>query len=224
MGQVYLQKLDQPDQAEFRLTQALELNPGYVPALISLTELYKGRRDWLKAARNLESAVEYSTFKLEKTNLAAEAGFIYFEELDKKDKAVALFAKVLEIDPEHVKVGRVLGQIYYDDGNFAGADPIYDVLTRKTEQLGLSEPDQRDLFLRAAKVARKLGNADRPSSTTARPSTSTRPTATCSSAWPTCCSRRRTGRRRSSCTRRSWSSTARPRARRRRSSSTTASA
>jgi tetratricopeptide (TPR) repeat protein len=161
MGQVYLQKLDQPDQAEFRLTQALELNPGYVPALISLTELYKGRRDWLKAARNLESAVEYSTFKLEKTNLAAEAGFIYFEELDKKDKAVALFAKVLDIDPEHVKVGRVLGQIYYDDGNFAGADPIYDVLTRKTEQLGLSEPEQRDLFLRAAKVARKLGNADR---------------------------------------------------------------
>jgi tetratricopeptide (TPR) repeat protein len=161
MGQVYLQKLDQPDQAEFRLTQALELNPGYVPALISLTELYKARRDWLKAARNLEAAVEYSTFKLEKTNLAAEAGFIYFEELDKKDKAVALFAKVLELDPEHVKVGRVLGQIYYDDGNFAGADPIYDVLTRKTEQLGLSEQEQRDLFLRAAKVARKLGNADK---------------------------------------------------------------
>ena len=161
MGQVYLQKLEQPDQAEFRLTQALELNPGYVPALISLTELYKARRDWLKAARNLETAVEYSTFKLEKTNLAAEAGFIYYEELDKKDKAVALFAKVLELDPEHVKVGRVLGQIYYDDGNFAGADPIYDVLTRKTDQLGLTEQEQRDLFLRAAKVARALGNADK---------------------------------------------------------------
>jgi tetratricopeptide (TPR) repeat protein len=94
MGQVYQQKLDQPDQSEFRLTQALEINPGYVPALISLAELYKNRRDWLKAARNLEAAVEYSTFKLEKTNLAAEAGFIYYEELDKKDKAVALFAKV----------------------------------------------------------------------------------------------------------------------------------
>ena len=161
MGQVFQQKLDQPDQSEFRLTQALELNPGYVPALISLTELYKTRRDWLKAARNLEAAVEYSTSKLEKTNLAAEAGFIYFEELDKKDKAVALFAKVLELDPEHVKVGRVLGQLYYDDGNFAGADPIYDVLTRKTDQLGLNEPDQRDLFLRAAKVARKLGNSDK---------------------------------------------------------------
>ena len=161
MGQVYQQKLDQADQSEFRLTQALEINPGYVPALISLAELYKNRRDWLKAARNLEAAVEYSTFKLEKTNLAAEAGFIYYEELDKKDKAVALFAKVLELDPEHVKVGRVLGQIYYDDNNFVGADPIYDVLTRKTEQLGLSEPDQRDLFLRAAKVARALGNSEK---------------------------------------------------------------
>jgi tetratricopeptide (TPR) repeat protein len=161
MGQVYQQKLEQPDQSEFRLTQALELNPGYVPALISLAELYKARRDWLKAARNLESAVEYSNFKLEKTNLAAEAGFIYYEELDKKEKAVALFAKVLELDPEHVKVGRVLAQIYYDDGNFTGADPIYDVLIRKTDQLGLGESDQRDLLLRAARVARKLGNSDK---------------------------------------------------------------
>jgi tetratricopeptide (TPR) repeat protein len=161
MGQVYQQKLEQPDQSEFRLTQALELNPGYVPALISVAELYKGRRDWLKAARNLESAVDYSNSKLEKTALAAEAGFIYYEELDKKEKAVGLFAKVLDLDPEHVKVGRVLAQIYYDDGNFAGADPIYDVLIRKTDQLGLSEADQRDLLLRAAKVARKLGNADK---------------------------------------------------------------
>ena len=161
MGQVYMDKLGQPDQAEFRLTQASELDPGYVPALVSLAELYKSRRDWLKAARSLESAFGYSNTKLEKIALAAEAGFIYFEELENKDKAVSLFAEVLKLDPEHVKVGRVLGQIYYDDGKFADADPIFDVLSRKTDQLGLSEQDQRDLFLRAAKVARKLGNSDK---------------------------------------------------------------
>jgi tetratricopeptide (TPR) repeat protein len=161
MGQVYMDKLGQPDQAEFRLTQATEIDPGYVPALVSLAELYKSRRDWLKAARNLETAFGYSQTKLEKIALAAEAGFIYYEELENKDKAVSLFAEVLKLDPEHVKVGRVLGGIYYDDGRFGEADPIFDVLTRKTDQLGLSDQDQRDLFLRAAKVARKLGNTDK---------------------------------------------------------------
>ncbi|MCY1010299.1 tetratricopeptide repeat protein [Nannocystis pusilla] len=161
MGQVYQEKLGQLDEAERRLTQATEIDPGYVPAIVSLAELYKGRRDWLKAARNLEAAFGYSNTKLEKIALAAEAGFIYYEELENKEKAVALFAEVLKLDPEHVKVGRVIGQIYYDEGRFADADPIFDVLTRKADQLGLGDQDQRDLYLRAAKVARKLGNGDK---------------------------------------------------------------
>ncbi|HEY8379115.1 MAG TPA: tetratricopeptide repeat protein, partial [Nannocystis sp.] len=160
-GQVFMEKLGQPEEAERRLTLAIEIDPGYVPAIVSLAELYKSRRDWLKAARNLEAAFGYATTMLEKIAFAAEAGFIYHEELENKDKAVALFAEVLKLDPEHVRVGRVVSGIYYDEGRYAEADPIFDVLTRKTDQLGLSEQDQRDLYLRAAIVARKLGNTDK---------------------------------------------------------------
>ncbi|MEZ4452382.1 MAG: tetratricopeptide repeat protein [Nannocystaceae bacterium] len=161
MGQVLLGKLREPSAAEMRLTQALELDPGHVPALVGLAELYKSRNDWLKAARNLESAADYSKNKLEKTNLAAEAGFIYYEELDDREKATSLFAKVLELDPEHVRSGKILAQIYFDDRNFNGADPIFDMLTRKVEVLELDDRDQRDLFLRAAKVAREVGKGEK---------------------------------------------------------------
>ncbi|HRI06204.1 MAG TPA: tetratricopeptide repeat protein [Nannocystaceae bacterium] len=161
LGQVLMTKLGEPGQAEMRLTQALEVEPGHVPALVGLAELYKSRRDWLKAARNLEMAADYARNKLEKTNHAAEAGFIYYEELDSREKATSLFAKVLELDPEHVRAGKILAQIYFEDRNFDAADPIFDMLTRKVETLELGDRDQRDLFLQAAKVARATNKTEK---------------------------------------------------------------
>ncbi|MBK8260921.1 MAG: tetratricopeptide repeat protein [Nannocystis sp.] len=161
LGEVLLNKLGDAGPAEMRLTQALEVEPGHVPALVGLAELYKSRRDWLKAARNLEMAAECARNKLEKTNYAAEAGFVFYEELDDRPRATALFAKVLDLDPEHVRSGKVLSQIYFEDKKFEAADPIFDMLTRKVETLELSDRDQRDLFLQAAKVARAVGKPDK---------------------------------------------------------------
>lgn len=161
MGRVLHEKLMSSDEAELRLNQALSLEPSHVPALVLLAEIYKSRADWLKAARTLETASEFSNNMLEKTTLAAEAAFINYEELENRAHAVELFAKTMTYDPEHIRVGRVLAGIYVEEGNAVQADPIYDMLTRKVEQLELDEEEQRDLFLHAAKVARSLGNADK---------------------------------------------------------------
>lgn len=161
MGRVLHEKLLNSDEAELRLNQALSLDPGHVPALIVLADIYKSRADWLKASRTLETASEYSSNRLEKTNLAAEAAFINFEELDNRERAIELFAKTLEYDPEHVRVGRVLVDVYFEEDRFEELDPILDMLTRKVDQLDLDDIEQRELFLRAAKVARQLGNSDK---------------------------------------------------------------
>ncbi|MBP7288872.1 MAG: tetratricopeptide repeat protein [Nannocystaceae bacterium] len=161
IARVQHQKLGESEQAEYRLSQALEVDPSYVPALILLAEIYKQRGDWLKAARTLEVAGEYSHNPLERTNLTAEAAFINHEELDHREKAVELFAKTMALDPEHTKVGSVLAEIYYEGGHFAYCDPIYDMLTRKVDALELDDDQQRELFLRAAKTARTLGNAEK---------------------------------------------------------------
>jgi tetratricopeptide (TPR) repeat protein len=161
MGRVLHQKLGSAEDAELRLTQALDINPGHVPAMVLLAEIYKERHDWLKASRVLEAASDYATNHIEKTNLSAEAAFINHEELDDENKAVQLFTKTLSFDPEHAKVGKVLAGILYDREDYSGADPIFDMLTRKVEVLALEPDEQRDLYLRAAKAARALGNADK---------------------------------------------------------------
>jgi len=161
MGRVLHEKLLNSEEAELRLNQALGLDPGHVPALVVLADIYKSRADWLKASRTLEAASEHSTNPLEKTNLASEAAFINFDELDDRAHAVELFAKTLEYDPEHVRVGRVLVDIYLEEDRYEAADPILDMLTRKVDQLELDDIEQRELFLRAAKVARRLGNPDK---------------------------------------------------------------
>jgi tetratricopeptide (TPR) repeat protein len=132
-----------------------------VPALIILAELYKSRADWLKAARTLQTASECSVNSYEKTGLAADAGFIYLEELEDKNNATTMFATAINIDPEHVKVGKTLSRIYFDNGEFKLADPIYDMLARKSEQLELDDDEMREMYLRAAKVARKLGDGEK---------------------------------------------------------------
>ena len=161
MGRVHFQKLEDHDEAERRLNDALTIDPGHVPALVILAELYKSRMDWLKAARMLQTASDCATNNFEKTNLAAEAGFIFLEELEDRDSATSLFATAIAIDPEHVKVGKVLAAVYYEASAHAEADPIFDMLARKSDQLDLDDEEQRELYLRAAKVARKLGDGDK---------------------------------------------------------------
>ncbi|NJK30989.1 MAG: tetratricopeptide repeat protein [Deltaproteobacteria bacterium] len=161
MGRVYFSKLEDWESAERRLNDALTIDPGHVPALIILSELHKGRGDWLKAARTLQTASDYSNNNYEKTQLAAEAGFIYLEQLEDENSAVTMFGTAITLDPEHVKVGKVLSRIYFERERYQDADPIFDMLARKSEQLELEDDELRELYLRAARVARKLGNGDK---------------------------------------------------------------
>jgi len=161
MGRVLHEKIMDSEEAEVRLNQALTFDPGYVPALVLLADIHRGRGDWLKASRTLETASEYSSNTLERTKLASEAAFINYEQLDDRNRAIDLFARTLQYDPEHVAVGRVLADIYIEGQHYSAADPILDMLTRKVEQLELDDDAQRDLFMRAAQVARALGNGEK---------------------------------------------------------------
>jgi tetratricopeptide (TPR) repeat protein len=161
MGRVYFEKLEDQDQAELRLNEALTIDPGHVPALSVLAELYRSRHDWLKAARALQTASECTHNAVEKTRFAADAGFIQLDQLENADAALNLFARALEVDPEYVPVAKVLARMYYEQERWADAEPVFDVLARKSDQLELDDDDLRDLYLRAAAVARHCGDTDK---------------------------------------------------------------
>jgi tetratricopeptide (TPR) repeat protein len=68
-----------------------------------------------------------------------------------------VFARVMELDPENVRVGTVLSKVYYEAGNYVAAAPIFEMLVRKAVGAPISVKAHVELCLRAARVERLLG-------------------------------------------------------------------
>jgi serine/threonine protein kinase/Tfp pilus assembly protein PilF len=161
LGGLLHNKLSDTDQAIVRLFQATELDPANLPALSLLAEIFRARHEWLELAQVLEQIVEHTASNYERIERATEAGFIWLEKLQIKERAVAMLARVVELDPENTRVGTVLGKIYYDAKNYLAAAPIFDALVRKLDALDLRPSSQVGILVRAATIARSLGNLPR---------------------------------------------------------------
>jgi len=159
MGHILEEAMSDVEGAEMNYMRALELNPAYVPSMTALTDIYKGRSEWLKAAKMMVTAEEHTNNLLDRTSLLHEAGMIYLERIEDRETAMELLAKVLEVDPEHVAAAEPLSNLYFEDGRYEDLEPILDMLVRKSE-----DKDNRalsQLYYRAAKTAHELGNADK---------------------------------------------------------------
>jgi golgin subfamily B member 1 len=161
-GQILHQRLGASERAEVYLHSALELQPGHAPALVLLADIYRGRKDWPRLAQTLETMMASGASYYERLEFGTEAGFIYYRQTGELDRATGVFARVMELDPENVKVGTVLSKIYYDASNFLAASPIFEMLVRKAQgESGLSPKAHVELCLRAARVERSLGQGAR---------------------------------------------------------------
>lgn len=161
VGKLLHERLVASERAEGYLRGALEHTPGHVPALALLADIYRGRKDWRELAQTLEVLLSTATSFYERVEFGIESGFLYYRQLGEQAKATEIFAKVMELDPENVRVGTVLSKIYYDAGNFVAAAPIYEVLVRKAPGAPISQKAHVELCLRAARVERLLGRSQR---------------------------------------------------------------
>jgi tetratricopeptide (TPR) repeat protein len=159
IGAIQYEKLGEVDPAEERFQQALVLDATYVPAMVSLVELYRARGDWMKAGEMMVRAESYSQVPLEKVRLLYEAGVIFQSRLDDEVKAAELYARTLAIDPEHVEAGEPLAEICFRDGRWPELEPILDMLVRKTEKKDPKERNQ--LYYRVARCADEMGRNDK---------------------------------------------------------------
>ncbi len=159
IGRIYEERLKDTDTAESHYVEALALDSGYVPAMTSLTAIYQRRGDWLKAAQMMVRAEAQTANTLEKARLLFEAGRIYREKLESELNAADLFARVLDLDPEHVEAGEPLAEIYFRDEQWAKLEPILDMLTRKADKRDNKELNQ--LYYRLARTADELNNNDK---------------------------------------------------------------
>jgi tetratricopeptide (TPR) repeat protein len=159
LGKITEEQIGDSEEAENHYQQALAIDPAHVDSMMRLVEIYKLRGDWAKAASMMVRAEAHTTNPLEKARLLYEAGAAYLQQLDEEGKAVDLFARTLEVDPDHQQSGEPLAQIYFRDGRYEELEPVLDMLVRKADRR-----DNRllqDLYFKLAKTSDELGKADK---------------------------------------------------------------
>jgi tetratricopeptide (TPR) repeat protein len=159
VGRIYEDRLRDAETAESQYVEALAIDPNYVPAMTSLVDIYQARGDWLKAAQMMVRAEGQTYNQLEKAKLLFEAGVIFKDKLDQEQQAGQLFARVLDLDPEHVGAAEPLAEIYFRDEEWERLEPILDMLVRKADRKDNRELNQ--LYYRLARTADALNNPDK---------------------------------------------------------------
>ncbi len=159
LGKIFDEQMKEAEPAQEYLVEALSQDPAHVPSMLSLLGIYKRRGDWLKAAQLMVRAEAATPNPLEKTRLLFEGGKIFQEKLGDEAQATDLYARVLQLDPEHVEAGEPLSQLYFKREEWAPLVPILEMLARKADRK--TNRELTLLYHRLAKAADRLGDSDK---------------------------------------------------------------
>jgi tetratricopeptide (TPR) repeat protein len=143
--------------AEEIFAKCLERYPDNPAPLLAMADLARGKGDHLRAAKFLLDAGEHTQNPLELGRIFAEAGAIHLEKLDDEARAIECFEGALAADPEEANAAGKLLALHEKREDWAGAEPLLDLLLRKTED----GPAKCELYQRQARCARKLGKFDK---------------------------------------------------------------
>ena len=113
LGELALAQAGDPTAAEAQYVQALALDPGHLPSMLALVQIYRERDDWLKAAQLLVRGAERVAASGKKIELTFEAATIFQEKLDDENQASALFGQIVALDPMHTAAALPLMEIYF---------------------------------------------------------------------------------------------------------------
>ncbi len=133
LGKIQHERLDKADEGEVSLVKALELSEEQVEARIALADLYRGRKDFGKAARMLWEAAQHTSNDLGKVAHLFRSGAAYEDDLEDEDKAVEVFEELMALDPEHVEAGERLLNIYEKREEQEKLETVLEMLVRKTD-------------------------------------------------------------------------------------------
>ncbi|HEY8146696.1 MAG TPA: SIR2 family protein [Kofleriaceae bacterium] len=145
-------ELGDADVAQRHLERALSLDLRHQQALLALARLHQEGGQWANAASRLVEAAECTANRREKIDLLLEAAGVYDERLDQGERALGVWLKVLELDPEHEVAGRSAAERLCAAARWQEALPICEMLVR-TAPPG-SGADRLDRARREVELAR----------------------------------------------------------------------
>jgi len=141
---------------EEHYVRALEIDPQHVQAITALAGLYRGQREYLRAAKLYAEAAEHTQNRLQKTRFLTLAAHQHLA-IDDKARARALLETALKLDPEHAEAATGLLEILEAEQRFSESLPLLEMLTRKEDEPAV----QVGRLCRLGKAATELGLRDK---------------------------------------------------------------
>ena len=148
---------DDPAAADEIYAKCVDCDASNPAAFAALAELARDRGDYLRAAKFYLDTAERTQNPIELGRLFAETGIIHLDHLSDEKKAVELFERALAVDPEQMVAAESLSVLREKREDWAGAEPLLDLLLRKTSDTAAKIA----LCQRLAQVLRKLGKLDK---------------------------------------------------------------
>ncbi len=132
----YGQHLGHPEYAIPYYQQILALDPGNVPAMRQMAELYRTTQQWETLAQVLGRLVEMTDDNVVRAETFVQMGELAQENLGLPEQAEGYFQRALSEEAQNVPALEALERIYREKGRW---NELLDVLKRKAD--ALEEPD-----------------------------------------------------------------------------------
>src|SRR6185369_9322149 len=159
IGKALEDKLGDRRQAQERFEMSLDLDPAHLPTLAALRTIAIDESDWDRAARYLEQEQLNTPTPRARAKLLVELGKLRDDMLSEHELAVQAYELAMQCDADCEEAALPLLQEYIRVGRFQDAEPLAEMLVRKSKNKEKAE--QHTLFKLLGKVHAALGNNDK---------------------------------------------------------------
>ncbi len=159
IGKALDEKLGDRASAQERYEMALDLDPSHLPTLQALRVIAIDAADYDKAARYYDQEQSYTTAPRQRARLLVELGKLRDEMLGDRESALLSWEAAHEADPENEDAAFPLANEYITVQKFEQAEPLLDLLVRKSSKRERAE--QHDLQNKLGAVCQALGKDDK---------------------------------------------------------------
>ncbi len=166
IGRVHQERLGEPERAIARYREALQVDPGYRPALTRMRKLHASQQQWEVAVQIGEVEAALPMRPEERAALLAEMGTIWLEQLGDRNQAVAMFKRALDEHPTQIDALEGSARAYAAAGQIARAADAWDRVIERLRgparasalvaRARLAEDSLRDVALAAELYRRAL--------------------------------------------------------------------
>ena len=153
-GKLALTPMGDAELSARHLEKALSIDSENLGALKSLAELHLHRQSWANAIEYLTRAEQVSGVRQERVDLLWRAGQTAEHKLDDEARALALYERVLKLDPDHVDAGERVADRLIAASRWEDALPVLEMMARRADTSATTSTDRMARARREAQLGR----------------------------------------------------------------------